>query len=121
MISIVIRAKNEAQYIGEALSAILAQDDREEFEILVLDSGSTDGTRELARRFPVRSIDIPAERFSLVMRSILEPDSRTDVLSFTSRLIVRRQATIGCDSWLNPCGRTPRWWQLTAGKNPGRA
>jgi len=64
MISIVIRAKNEAQYIAEALSAILAQDDREEFEILVLDSGSTDGTRELVRRFPVHLIDIPAERFS---------------------------------------------------------
>ena len=44
MISIVIRAKNEEQYIAEALTAILAQDDREELEIIVIDSGSTDRT-----------------------------------------------------------------------------
>lgn len=64
MISIVIRSKDEIQYIAEVLSAVLAQDDREEFEILVVDSGSRDGTQELVQRFPVRLIEIPSDRFS---------------------------------------------------------
>ena len=64
MISIVIRAKNERQYIAEVLSAALAQDDLEEFEILVIDSGSTDGTQARVREFPVRLEEIAPERFT---------------------------------------------------------
>jgi rhamnosyltransferase len=64
MISIVIRAKNERQYIAEVLSATLAQDDQEEFEILVIDSGSTDGTQKVVREFPVRLEEIVPDRFS---------------------------------------------------------
>jgi rhamnosyltransferase len=64
MISIIIRAKNEAQYIGEVLKAVLAQDDPEEFEILVIDSGSSDGTKEVVRRFPVHLEEIPSDRFT---------------------------------------------------------
>jgi rhamnosyltransferase len=64
MISIVIRAKNEEEYIAEVLAALLAQDDPEEFEIIVIDSGSTDGTREVVRGFPVRLTEIQPEHFS---------------------------------------------------------
>jgi rhamnosyltransferase len=64
MISIVIRSKNERQYLGEVLGAILAQDDNEEFEIIVIDSSSTDGTPELASKFPVILKRIPAEAFT---------------------------------------------------------
>jgi len=64
MISIVIRSKNERRYISEVLSAILAQDDPEEFEILVVDSGSSDGTQEAVRGFPVQLTEIPSEQFS---------------------------------------------------------
>jgi rhamnosyltransferase len=64
MISIVIRAKNEEEYIAEVLAALLAQDDPEEFEIIVIDSGSTDGTREVVRGFPVRLTEMPPEHFS---------------------------------------------------------
>ena len=64
MISVVIRAKNEEQYIAEALEAVLAQDDQEEFEIVVIDSGSTDLTKELVRKLPVRLEEISPDRFS---------------------------------------------------------
>lgn len=64
MISIVIRAKNESEYIAEALSAIFAQDDQEEFEVIVVDSGSTDGTTEVVRKFPIQLREIPPNRFS---------------------------------------------------------
>jgi rhamnosyltransferase len=64
MISIVIRAKNEEKYIAEVLSAILAQDDQEEFEIIVIDSGSSDGTKEFVQQFPVRLTEIAPDQFS---------------------------------------------------------
>jgi glycosyltransferase involved in cell wall biosynthesis len=64
MISIVIRTKNESEYLAEVLRAIFAQDDNEGFEVLVIDSGSTDGTQEVVRTFPVQLREIPAEQFS---------------------------------------------------------
>src|SRR5579884_2024710 len=64
MISIVLRSKNEKEYIAEVLGGLLAQDDVEEFEILVIDSGSSDGTQDIIRRFPVRMKEIAADRFS---------------------------------------------------------
>jgi glycosyltransferase involved in cell wall biosynthesis len=64
MISIVIRAKNEEAYITEVLEAIFAQDDLEEFEILVIDSGSTDRTKQLVQNYPVRLEEIHPDRFS---------------------------------------------------------
>jgi rhamnosyltransferase len=62
--SIVIRAKNEAGAIGETLDSIFGQVDAPEFEVLVLDDGSTDGTPDIARRFDVRLIDIPRGSFT---------------------------------------------------------
>jgi rhamnosyltransferase len=64
MISIVIRTKNEREYVTEVLSAVYAQDDEEIFEVLIIDSGSIDGTQDAVRTFPVHLVEIPAERFS---------------------------------------------------------
>jgi len=62
--SIVIRAKNEAGAIGETLDSIFGQVGAPEFEVLVLDDGSTDGTPDIARGFDVRLIDIPRGSFT---------------------------------------------------------
>ncbi|GIW12550.1 MAG: hypothetical protein KatS3mg061_3607 [Dehalococcoidia bacterium] len=61
--SIVIRAKNEARFIGETLQAIFRQDEQD-FEVILVDSGSTDGTLEIARQFPVRIIQIRPQEFT---------------------------------------------------------
>lgn len=45
MISFIIPAKNEAGYIGKCLRSILEQTFSEDFEIVVVDNGSSDGTR----------------------------------------------------------------------------
>ena len=62
--SIVIRAKNEASAIGETLARIQEQAGAPGFEIIVVDSGSTDGTVDIARRFDVRLIEIPQQSFT---------------------------------------------------------
>lgn len=62
--SVVIRAKNEARDIGDTLKAVFAQEDVASFEVIVVDSGSTDATLDIARRFPARIIEIPPESFT---------------------------------------------------------
>ncbi|MER3397615.1 MAG: glycosyl transferase family 2 [Chloroflexota bacterium] len=61
--SIIIRAKNEERDIGLTLSMVFRQRMRD-FEVIVVDSGSTDRTLEVARRFPVKIIEIPPEKFT---------------------------------------------------------
>ncbi len=62
--SVVIRAKNEARLIGEALDAVFRQQFVGGFEVVIVDSGSTDGTLDIVRRYPVTLIQMPPERFT---------------------------------------------------------
>ena len=48
-ISIIIRSKNEERLIGRVLTAIFQQDVDLRFEVIVIDSGSTDGTLDIVR------------------------------------------------------------------------
>ena len=61
--SIIIRTKNEAGSIAKTLEKLFAQT-YTNFEILVIDSGSTDQTLEIAKEYPVRILHIPPEDFS---------------------------------------------------------
>jgi glycosyltransferase involved in cell wall biosynthesis len=61
--SIVIRCYNEEKHIGRLLSGIMQQT-LEDVEIILVDSGSTDATLEIARRFPVQVVHIRKEEFS---------------------------------------------------------
>lgn len=61
--SIIIRCYNEEQHIGQLLSGILQQTARD-VEIIVVDSGSTDGTLSIASRYPVKILSIKPEEFS---------------------------------------------------------
>ena len=59
--SIVIRAFNEEQHIGKLLTGIMKQTVQDR-EIILVDSGSTDATPEIAADFPVKIVQInPAE------------------------------------------------------------
>jgi rhamnosyltransferase len=60
--SVVVRAKNEARAIERTFRALRRQ--TVPVEIVVVDSGSTDGTVEIARRWCDRLIEIPAESFT---------------------------------------------------------
>ncbi len=62
-ISIVIRCLNEEEHIGRLLAGIRRQT-LQPPEIIIVDSGSTDATLEIASRFPVRVLSIEPELFS---------------------------------------------------------
>ncbi|MBS1849825.1 MAG: glycosyltransferase [Acidobacteria bacterium] len=61
--SILVLTKNEARNIRPCLEAVFSQQGVEGFEVLVIDSSSSDATLEIARRFPVRIEQIPAASF----------------------------------------------------------
>ena len=48
-VSIVVIALNEADDIGDSITALMAQETDSGFEIVVVDDGSTDGTAEAVR------------------------------------------------------------------------
>lgn len=62
--SIVIPTYNAGPEFEEVLERIESQEVLGEFEILVIDSGSTDGTRELLRRRKIQCLDLAREEFS---------------------------------------------------------
>ena len=61
LVSVVLPTLNERYYIRDCLDSLLAQDYAGLVEILVVDGGSTDGTREIvaAEGKPVRLVDNP--------------------------------------------------------------
>jgi len=61
--SIVIRTLNEERHIGNLLHAIKKQDYRN-YEIIIVDSGSTDRTLEIAEKFSVKIIKIEPRDFT---------------------------------------------------------
>ena len=63
MISVVIPVRNGAAELGRCLDAIAAQQVADEFEILVVDSGSSDGTPALAREHGARVHEIAYDEF----------------------------------------------------------
>ncbi len=61
--SIIIRTKNEERWVGVVLQKLMDQTYRD-FEIVIVDSGSTDSTLKIAKQFPVKILEIPSENFS---------------------------------------------------------
>lgn len=63
-ISIVILTKNAGPEFRSTLSQIYSQETQYAFEVILVDSGSTDETLEVASTFPVRKFTIPPEEFN---------------------------------------------------------
>jgi rhamnosyltransferase len=60
--SVIVRTKNEARAVERAFAALRAQ--TVSVEIVVVDSGSSDGTLEIARAWCDELVEIPPERFT---------------------------------------------------------
>lgn len=58
-VSVVIKSYNHAPYVGKAIESILDQS-FQDFEIVVTDDGSTDGTVEIIRRYSDKRINLLA-------------------------------------------------------------
>jgi rhamnosyltransferase len=86
MISVLIPVKNGGDDLHRCLDAIARQQVDEEVEMLVADSGSTDGSRELALSTGARVLDVTAAEFQHGRtRNLAAEEARGDVLVFTSQ------------------------------------
>lgn len=62
-VSIIVRCLNEERHIGRLLKGLVEQN-RPADEIVIVDSGSTDRTLEIAGEFPIKVVHIAPEDFS---------------------------------------------------------
>jgi len=62
-LSVLLLTKNGASDLQRLMPALYTQQRVAPFEVIAIDSGSTDGTLDVLRRFPVRLEQIPAEDF----------------------------------------------------------
>jgi len=99
--SIVIPTKNGGADIGACLEAVYSQKGTGPFEVIVIDSGSTDNTLEIVGRYPVRLERIPPETFHHARtRNYAAGLARGEVLVFLSQ-----DAIPASDTWLAALAR----------------
>ncbi len=63
-VSVFIPVKNEEKNLPKLLGMIYSQKTDRPFEVVVIDSGSTDGTLEILKQYAVRVYQIPPEEFN---------------------------------------------------------
>ena len=65
LVSIIIRTYNESEHLESLLTAISKQSLKEgDYEIIIVDSGSTDKTLDIASKFQTKIVPIKKEDFS---------------------------------------------------------
>ena len=94
-ISVVIVCKNEADIIGSTLKSLQGLTD----DIVVYDSGSTDGTIDLVREFPVRLIEGPWEGFGKTKMKAIGSAKYDWILSLDADESIDEQLKESLDNW----------------------
>ncbi len=63
MISVIIRSKNEEEWIKQCLNAVFGQE-YEDFEVILVDNESTDATLDIAKEYDCKIVEINNKEFS---------------------------------------------------------
>lgn len=98
-VSIIIPAKNEEENIGKCLGIIYAQETNYRFEVIVIDSGSSDQTMDIVKTYsPVQLVEIPSGEFGHgKTRNLGAESSKGDYIVF-----LNADAIPVNKNWLNP-------------------
>ncbi len=95
-ISVLLLTKDGMAYLEEVLQAIFSQKILEQFEVVAIDSGSTDGTLEVLRRYPVEIKEIFPEEFNHGMtRNLGIEMARGEFVA-----LLTQDATPSSETWL---------------------
>ena len=62
-VSIVIPTKNAGQFFDKVLESVFGQETEYQFEVICVDSGSSDETVSIIQKYPCKFYEIPAEEF----------------------------------------------------------
>jgi O-antigen biosynthesis protein len=134
-VSVIVPTYNEEQYIGECLGTLLAQS-HPDYEVIVVDDGSTDRTIDIARSFGVEIIqqnhrgpgvarNVGAEQASGEILSFLDADMSFDQ-DFLANLVkpIEQGLAVGASSKdelvANSENVWARCWTINAGLPLGR-
>jgi glycosyltransferase involved in cell wall biosynthesis len=83
-VSVVVPARNAADTIGGCLEALSGQSyPQDRYEVIVIDNGSTDETREVVRHHPVRLLEETSYRSPYPARNLGVEHARGQLLAFT--------------------------------------
>jgi rhamnosyltransferase len=97
-VSVIILTKNGGPEFARCLDGVFAQETVWPYEVLVVDSGSTDGTLEVARRYPTRLMQIRPQEFNHgTTRNLGAAQSRGRYVAFLTQDAVPADAY-----WLSP-------------------
>jgi rhamnosyltransferase len=96
MISVIVPVRDGGEKLGRCLDAIARQRVPEPVEVVVVDSGSSDGSRERARSAGARVFTVAPDEFRHgATRNLAAESARGDLLVFTSQ-----DALALSDDWL---------------------
>lgn len=88
-ISVIIPVYNGEETVVGCLDAIMGQDyPKEDYEVIVIDDGSADGTREAVKRYPVRLIEIKENMGRIVARETGALAASNDLLFFMDSRVI---------------------------------
>lgn len=96
-LSVLLLTKDGVCHLQRLLPALFSQKSVPSFEVIALDSGSTDGTTNLLRQFPLRLVEIPSADFHHAgTRNLAATLAKGETLIFLSQ-----DATPTSDHWLS--------------------
>lgn len=83
-VSVVVPVHNEAHVLPDCLQGLFRQSyPRDDFEVIVVDNGSTDGTRQIIDRYPVRSREETSTQSSYAARNEGIRAAQGEIIAFT--------------------------------------
>ena len=104
-VSVVVTTKNEAANIGHCLASVAAQDfPREELEIIVVDNGSADATKAVARQYTDLVFDKGPERSAQRNYGMLDVATGRYVMFLDADMILSRTVVRRCVETLDAGG-----------------
>lgn len=89
--SVIIPVYNEEEAVAQCLDALLKQDyPKEDFEVIVVNDGSTDGTKDAVKTYPVTLVTLEKNMGRIVARETGARAANSDLLLFVdSRYIIQ--------------------------------
>ncbi|MBN1811540.1 MAG: glycosyltransferase family 2 protein [Anaerolineae bacterium] len=93
--SIIVPVYNSAETLDDCLAALVNQDyPQEDYEIVVVNDGSTDNSAEIASRYPVRLINLETNQGRVIARNAGAKAARFDTLVFNDSRVVPERALL---------------------------